>query len=77
MDGTNGSGRLQTAEVGQPNVHRYIVRLELAGRLNSSFTGGAFNETVAGSGQQLADHVPHTSVVIYDHHIHNFVGQSC
>ena len=51
MDDTNGAGRLQTAEVGQPNVHRYVVRLEIAGRLNGIFTGGAFNEPVARSGQ--------------------------
>jgi len=51
MDGTNGAGRLQSAEVRQPNVHRYVVRSKIAGRLDSILTGSAFNETVSRSRQ--------------------------
>ena len=51
MDGTNGAGRLQSAVVSQPNVHRYVVRFKIADHLDRILTCRTFNETVAGIGE--------------------------
>ena len=76
MNVTNGPGRLESAEVGQPDVHRNVIRLEIARHLNSGLTRGAFNKTVALSGQQLADHGPHARMVIDNHHFHSHIISS-